>query len=70
MDPNAWAFGPVPVSHFVVKAAARRLLLIMLMRLRVADSEFSVADGRRPRLWPGPDGTGGLLGLEQRWQAL
>jgi hypothetical protein len=67
VDPNAWALGPVPVSHFVVKAAARRLLL---MRLRVADSEFSVADGRRPRLWPGPDGTGGLLGLEQRWQAL
>ncbi len=50
VDPNAWAFGPVSVSHFVVKAAARRLLL---MRLRVAD-------GRRPRLWPGPDGTGGL----------
>ncbi len=68
VDPNAWALGPVPVSHFVVKAAARRLLL---MRLRVADDfEFSVADGRRPRLWPGPGGTGGLLSLEQRWQAL
>ncbi len=57
----------VPVSHFLVKAAARRLLL---MRLRAADSDFSVADGRRSRLWPGPDGTGGLLSLEQRWQAL
>jgi hypothetical protein len=66
VDPNAWAFGPVPVSHFVVKAAARPLM----MRLRAADSEFSVADGRRPRLWPGPDGMGGLLSLEQRWQAL
>jgi hypothetical protein len=27
VDPNAWAIGPLPVSHFVVKAAARRVLL-------------------------------------------
>ncbi len=37
VDPNAWAFGPLPVSHFLVKAAARRLLLL---RLRAADSEL------------------------------
>ncbi len=24
VDPNAWAIGPLPVSHFVVKAAARQ----------------------------------------------
>ncbi len=28
VDPNAWAIGPLPVSHFVVKAAARRVLLM------------------------------------------
>ena len=39
VDPNAWAIGPLPVSHFVVKAAARRVLL---MGLRAEDPEFSV----------------------------
>jgi hypothetical protein len=48
---------------FLIKAAARLLLLLLL---RAADSDFFVADGRRPRLWPGPDGTGCLLRLEQR----
>jgi hypothetical protein len=65
VDPNAWAVGPLPVSHFLVKAAARRLLLL---RLRATDADFSVADGHRPRLWPEPDGSKGLLWLEHRWQ--
>jgi hypothetical protein len=42
------------VSHFVVKAAARRVLL---MGLRAEDPEFSVIHGHRPRLWPGLDGS-------------
>ena len=67
MDPNAWAIGPLPVSHFVVKAAARRVLL---MGLRAEDPEFSVIHGHRPRLWPGVDGSGGLLAMERRWQDL
>ena len=67
MDPNAWAVGPLAVSHFLVKVAARRVLLL---GLRAAEPGFSVADGHRPRLWPGPDGMGGVLALEQRWQAL
>ncbi len=68
MDPNAWAIGPLlPVSHFVVKSAARRKLLL---DMQAADPDFSVAYGQRPRLWPCPDGSGGLLALEQRWQAL
>ncbi len=67
MDPNAWAIGPLPVSHFVVKSAARRKLLL---DMQGADPDFSVAYGQRPRLWPCPDGSGGLLALEQRWQSL
>jgi hypothetical protein len=67
VDPNAWAIGPLPVSHFVVKAAARRGLL---MGLRAEDPEFSVIHGQRPRLWPGADGSGGLLAMEWRWQDL
>jgi hypothetical protein len=49
VDPNTtWAIGPLPeVSHFVVKAAARRVLL---MGLRSGDPEFSVIHGHRPRL--------------------
>ncbi len=39
VDPNAWAIGPLPVSHFVVKAAARRVLL---MGLWAEDPEFCV----------------------------
>ncbi len=50
VDPNAWAIGPLPVSHFVVKAAARPVLL---MGLRAEDPEFSVIHGHRPRLWLG-----------------
>jgi len=64
VDPNAWAVGPLPVSHFLVKAAARRLLLL---GLRAGVAGFSVVDGHRPRLWPGPGGCEGLLWLEQRW---
>ncbi len=30
VDPNAWALGSVPVSHFLVKAGARLLLLMRL----------------------------------------
>lgn len=67
MDPNAWAVGPLPVSHFLAKAAARWLLLL---GLRKDDPGFSIADGHRPRLWPGSDGSGGLVALEQRWQEL
>ncbi len=67
VDPNAWAIGPMPVSHFVVKSAARRKLLL---DLQAANPDFSVAYGQRPRLWPCPDGSGGLLALEQRWQSL
>ncbi len=60
VDPNAWAVGPLPVSHFLVKSAAiRRLLLDM----KAADPGFSVANGQRPRLWPCSDGSGGLLAL-------
>jgi hypothetical protein len=40
------------------------------MGLRAEDPEFSVIHGHRPRLWPGVDGSGGLLALEQRWQDL
>ena len=65
VDPNAWAVGPLAVSHFLVKAAARRLLLL---GLKAADPEFSVANGHRPRLWPCSDGSEGLLALEQRWR--
>jgi hypothetical protein len=36
---------------------------------KAADPDFSVAYGQRPRLWPCPDGSGGLLALEQRWQS-
>jgi hypothetical protein len=62
VDPNAWAIlGPLPVSHFVVKAAARRVLL---MELWAEDPEFSVIHGHRPRLWPGVAGSGGLLAME------
>jgi hypothetical protein len=70
VDPNAWAIGPLPVSHFVVKSAARRKLLL---DLQAADPDFSVAYGQsrqRPRMWPCSDGSGGLLALEQRWQSL
>jgi hypothetical protein len=55
------------VSHFVVKAAARRVLL---MGLWAEDPEFSVIHGHRPRLWPGEDGSGGLLAMKRRWQDL
>ncbi len=55
--PNAWAIGPLPVSHFVVKSAARRKLLL---DLQAADPDFSVAYGERLRLWPCP----GLLALD------
>jgi hypothetical protein len=68
IDPDAWAIGPLPVSHFVVKCAAARRKL--LLDLQAADPAFSVAYGQRPRLWPCPDGSGGLLALEQRWQSL
>jgi hypothetical protein len=67
VDPNAWAIGPLPVSHFLVKSAARRKLLL---DMKAEDPDFSVAYGRRPRLWPCPDGSGGLLALERRWQSL
>jgi hypothetical protein len=67
VDANAWAIGPLPVSHFVVKAAARRVLL---MRLRAEDPAFSVIHGHRPQLWPGADGSGVLLAMERRWQDL
>jgi hypothetical protein len=40
------------------------------MGLRAEDPEFSVIHGHRPRLWPGADGSGGLLALERRWQDL
>jgi hypothetical protein len=49
VDPNAWAIGPLPVSHFVVKSAARRKLLL---DMQAADPDFSVAYVQRPRLWP------------------
>jgi hypothetical protein len=45
VDLNAWTTGPLPVSHFLVKAARRLLLL----GLRASDAGFSVADGHRPR---------------------
>jgi hypothetical protein len=67
VEPNAWAIGPLPVSHFVVKSAARRKLLL---DMQAADPDFSVAYGQSSRLWPCPDGSGGLLALEQRWQSL
>ncbi len=60
----------VPVSQFLVKAAAR---LLLLLRLRAADSDFCVADDCRPRLWPAGGGWHGgpaAVSLEQRWQAL
>ena len=40
------------------------------MGLRAEDPEFSVIHGHRPRLWPGVDGSGGLLAMERRWQDL
>ena len=43
---------------------------MLLLDMKAADPGFSVADGQRPRLWPCSAGSGGLLALEQRWQAL
>jgi hypothetical protein len=43
---------------------------VLLLGLRARDSGFSMVHGRQPRLWPGPDGSGGLAALEHRWQAL
>ncbi len=44
---------------------------MLLLGLRARDSGFSMMmHGRQPRLWPGPDGSGGLAALEHRWQAL
>ncbi len=68
VNPNAWAVGGTqPVSHYLVKSAARRVLLL---GLRASDSRFSMVHGRQPRLWPGLDGSGDLAALEHRWQAL
>ncbi len=67
--PKAWAIGPLPVSHFVVKSAAIAARRKLLLDLQAADPDFSVAYGQRLRLWPCPD-HGGLLALEQRWQSL
>jgi hypothetical protein len=67
VDPNAWAVGTQPVSRYLVKSAARRVLLL---GLRARDSGFFMVHGHKPRLWPGPDGSGGLTALEHRWQAL
>jgi hypothetical protein len=38
--------------------------------MHAADPDFLVTYGHRPRLWPCPDGSGGLMALEQRWQSL
>ncbi len=39
VDPTAWAVGTQPVSHYLVKSAARRVLLL---GLRARDSGFSM----------------------------
>lgn len=67
VDPNVWAVGPQHVSHYLVKSAARRVLLL---GLRASDPGLSMVHGRQPKLWPGVDGSGGLLALEDRWQAV
>ena len=67
VDPNVWGFGDAPLSAFVVRAAARRLLLISHCR---ATPGFSLLGGHCPRLWGRPGGTGGVLGLEARWAAV
>jgi hypothetical protein len=59
--------GPSLCLIYLVKSAARRVLLL---GLRARDSGFSMVHGHQPRLWPGPDGSGGLAALEHRWQAL
>ena len=41
-----------------------------MLDMQAADPDFSVAYGKRPRLWPCPDASGGLLALERRWQSL
>ena len=64
VDPNAWAVGGLPLTHYTVKSAARRLLLLSLCR---SDSSFVAADGHRPRLWHMGPGSG-LAGLEDRWR--
>jgi hypothetical protein len=53
--------GTQPVSLLLAKSAARRVLLL---GLRARNSGFSMVHGHQPRLWPAPDGSGGLPALE------
>ncbi len=48
-NPNTWAVGTQPVSHYLVKSAARRVLLL---GLRARDSGFSMVHGRQPATPP------------------
>ena len=64
VDPNVWGWGTqLPLSHFVVKGAARRLILLGMCR---TSESFVPAEGVRPRLFAAPSGVAptGLVGLE------
>ena len=75
-DPNVWGLGSRPLSDFVVKAAARRLLLLGMCR---HDPGFHPVEGVRPKLFAVPGRPGSGLGplvarqervFAERWTAL
>ncbi len=71
VDPNAWAIGPLPVSHFVAKSAARRKLLLDLLLadvLWVAAAAWCAAvQGGHSGHGAGAAGCGVLLSHGLRW---
>ena len=63
LDPSVWGVGGMPLSDYVVKRAASRLLVLSHC---AADPGFSLVGGKRPRLWEVDEGSG-LVALEARW---
>lgn len=65
VDPNAWRVGGQPLTHFVVRAAAARLLVLGHCR---RGKGFVLGQGQPPRMWGGGP-AGGVEGLEAGWAA-
>ena len=68
VDPNVWGLGKMPLSHFVVKHAAQRLIVLGMCRSKAG---FVPSEGVRPPLFaaPGKADTG-LAAVEERQVAL
>ncbi len=76
VHPCARAVGAQPVSHYLVKRAAGRVLLLSFTaarRMLAIHSGFSMS-GAWPaslaRLWPGLDGSGDVAALENTQMAV